>query len=53
MQKRVVDIAKLFNVSAIFLEDLNNLIKRLKDLPTEFRDKFYLMRYRRLLYWTK
>ncbi|TRM77416.1 transposase, partial [Sulfolobus sp. A20-N-F8] len=34
--KWVVDIAKSFNVPAIFLEDLNNLIKIVKKLPTEF-----------------
>ncbi|QKR00690.1 IS200/IS605 family element transposase accessory protein TnpB [Metallosphaera tengchongensis] len=49
--KWIVEVANLLNVSAIFLEDLNNLIKRVKKLPGQFRDKLYLMQYRRLQYW--
>ncbi|MCY0860794.1 MAG: RNA-guided endonuclease TnpB family protein [Sulfolobaceae archaeon] len=49
--KWVVEVANSLNVSAIFLEDLNNMIKRVKKLPNEFRDKLYLMQYRRLQYW--
>ncbi|AOL16554.1 hypothetical protein BFU36_07420 [Sulfolobus sp. A20] len=46
--KWVVDTAKSLNVSAIFLEDLNNMIKR---LPVEFRDKLYSIQYGRIQYW--
>ncbi|MQL56632.1 zinc ribbon domain-containing protein, partial [Acidianus ambivalens] len=33
------------------LESLKNLIKNVDKLPKEFRDKLYLMQYRRLQYW--
>ncbi|QKR00339.1 IS200/IS605 family element transposase accessory protein TnpB [Metallosphaera tengchongensis] len=49
--KWIAEVAESFNVSAIFLEDLNNLIKNVKKLPSEFRDRLYLVQYRRLQYW--
>ncbi|WP_343044010.1 hypothetical protein [Metallosphaera tengchongensis] len=41
-------MAKSFNVLAILLEDLNDLIKSVKKRSPRFRDKLYLMQYRRL-----
>jgi putative transposase len=49
--KWVVEIAEEFGVNVIKLEDLRNLIKNVYKLPSEFRDKLYLMQYRRLQYW--
>jgi IS605 OrfB family transposase len=49
--KWVVEIAEEFGVNVIKLEDLRNLIKNVDKLPSEFRDKLYLMQYRRLQYW--
>ncbi|QXJ31248.1 Transposase [Saccharolobus shibatae] len=49
--KWVVEIAEDFKANVIKLERLTNLVKRVKDLPSEFRDKLYLMRYRRVQYW--
>ncbi|QXJ32468.1 RNA-guided endonuclease TnpB family protein [Saccharolobus shibatae] len=49
--KWVVEIAEDFNANVIKLERLTNLVKRAKDLPSEFRDKLYLMQYRRIQYW--
>ncbi|QKR01081.1 IS200/IS605 family element transposase accessory protein TnpB [Metallosphaera tengchongensis] len=46
--KWIVEIAKSFNVLAILLEDLNDLIKSVKKRSPRFRDKLYLMQYRRL-----
>jgi putative transposase len=49
--KWVVEIAKDFSANVIKLERLSNLIKHVKELPSEFRDKLYLMQYRRIQYW--
>ncbi|AOL17448.1 hypothetical protein BFU36_12815 [Sulfolobus sp. A20] len=49
--KWIVEMDKLFNVSAIYLEDLNNLIKSVRSLLIKFRDKLYLMEYHRIQYW--
>ncbi|TRM75538.1 hypothetical protein DJ528_09270 [Sulfolobus sp. B5] len=38
--KWIVEVAKSFNVSKVFIEDL---IKKVKKLLTEFRDKLYLI----------
>ncbi|AOL16560.1 hypothetical protein BFU36_07465 [Sulfolobus sp. A20] len=46
--KWIVDTAKLFNVSAVFLEDLDNMIKKVKRLPVDFRDRLYLIQYHRI-----
>ncbi|MEM0299960.1 RNA-guided endonuclease TnpB family protein [Saccharolobus sp.] len=47
----VVDIAKDFGANVIKLENLKDLIKHVNRLPSEFRDKLYLMQYRRVQYW--
>jgi transposase, IS605 OrfB family, central region len=49
--KWVVEIAKGFGANVIKLENLRNLIKNVDKLPKEFRDKLYLMQYRRIQYW--
>jgi IS605 OrfB family transposase len=41
----------MYNVSAIFIEDLNNMIRHVSKLSKPFRDKLYLMQYRRIQYW--
>ena len=33
------------------MESLKNLVKNVDRLPREFRDKLYLMQYRRIQYW--
>ncbi|AGJ64077.1 RNA-guided endonuclease TnpB family protein [Saccharolobus islandicus] len=47
----VVEIARDFGANVIKLENLENLIKNADRLPREFRDKLYLMQYRRIQYW--
>jgi IS605 OrfB family transposase len=49
--KRVVEEAIKMNANVIILENLKNLIKSVKKLPKEFRDKLYLMQYRKIQYW--
>ena len=49
--KWVIEIAGDFGANVIKLESLKNLIKNVDKLPREFRDKLYLMQYRRLQYW--
>ncbi|MQL56496.1 RNA-guided endonuclease TnpB family protein [Acidianus ambivalens] len=49
--KWVVEIAKGFGSNIINLENLRNLLKNVNNLPKEFRDKLYLMQYRRIQYW--
>ena len=49
--KWVVDIAKMYNANVIKLENLKNLIRHAKKLSPEFRDKLFLMQYRRIQYW--
>ena len=49
--KWVVEIAEDFGANVIKLESLKNLVKNVDKLPKEFRDKLYLMQYRRLQYW--
>jgi len=39
------------NANVIKLENLKNLIKSVKKLPKELRDKLYLMQYRKIQYW--
>ena len=47
----VVDVARMYNANVIKLENLKNLIKHVGKLSPEFRDKLYLMQYRRIQYW--
>jgi len=49
--KWVVEIAGDFGANVIKLESLRNLVKNVDKLPKEFRDKLYLMQYRRIQYW--
>ncbi|ARM76143.1 RNA-guided endonuclease TnpB family protein [Acidianus manzaensis] len=49
--KWVVDIDRDLGANVIKLENLRDLIKNVKDLPKEYRDKLYLMQYRRIQYW--
>ena len=49
--KWVVEVAEDFGANVIKLENLKNLIKHVNKLPSEFRDKLYLMQYRRVQYW--
>jgi putative transposase len=49
--KWVVDVAKRMGTNVIKLENLRNLVKNVDKLPREFRDKLYLMQYRRIQYW--
>ena len=46
--KWVVEIAEDLCANVIKLENLRNLIKNVDKLPSEFRDKLYLMQYRRI-----
>ncbi len=41
----------MLDATVIFLEDLNNIIKNVNKLVKPFRDKLYLMQYRRIQYW--
>jgi IS605 OrfB family transposase len=47
----VVDVAKRMGANVIKLENLRNLVKNVDKLPKEFRDKLYLMQYRRVQHW--
>ena len=49
--KWVVEVAKRMGANVIKLENLRNLIKNVDESPKEFRDKLYLMQYRRIQYW--
>ena len=53
VEKWVVKVAKDFVVDVIKLENLRNMIKLVKGLPSEFRDRLYLMQYRRIQYWVE
>nr|WP_198002052.1 RNA-guided endonuclease TnpB family protein [Caldivirga maquilingensis] len=49
--KLVVDIAEGMNANVIVLENLNNMITCVEKLGKAYRDKLYLMQYRRIQYW--
>jgi IS605 OrfB family transposase len=49
--KKVIEEAFKINANVIILENLKNMIKHVKKLPKEFRDKLYLMQYRKIQYW--
>ncbi|MCY0859514.1 MAG: hypothetical protein OWQ54_03700 [Sulfolobaceae archaeon] len=46
--KRIVEVVKLLDVSTIFLKDLSNTIKSVKNLSKGFRDMLCLIQYRRI-----
>jgi IS605 OrfB family transposase len=49
--KWIVDVARMVGANVIKLENLRNLVKNVDKLSREFRDKLYLMQYRRIQYW--
>ncbi|WP_338602874.1 RNA-guided endonuclease TnpB family protein [Sulfolobus tengchongensis] len=49
--KWVVEEAKRLNANYIVLEDLNKMISHVKGLRKDYRDRLYLMQYRRVQYW--
>jgi putative transposase len=49
--KKVIEETIKMNANVIILENLKNMIKHVKKLPKEFRDKLYLMQYRKIQYW--
>ncbi len=49
--KRVVEEAIKMNANVIILENLKNMIKHVKKLHKEIRDKLYLMQYRKIQCW--
>jgi len=49
--KKVSDEAIKMNANVIILENLKNLIKHVKNLHKQLRDKLYLMQYRKIQYW--
>ncbi len=51
VSKRVIDEAIKMNANVIKLENLRNMIKKVKKLPKKFRNKLYLMQYRKIQYW--
>jgi putative transposase len=51
VSKRIVEEAIKMNANVIILENLKNMIKNVKRLHKKFRDKLYLMQYRKIQYW--
>jgi putative transposase len=51
VSKRVIDEAIKMNANVIKLENLKYMIKHVKKLHKKFRDKLYLMQYRKIQYW--
>jgi IS605 OrfB family transposase len=51
VSKRVIDEAIKMNANVIKLENLKNMIKHVKKLHKKFRNKLYLMQYRKIQYW--
>jgi IS605 OrfB family transposase len=51
VSKRIIDEANKMNANVIKLENLKYMIKSVKKLPKELRDKLYLMQYRKIQYW--
>jgi IS605 OrfB family transposase len=49
--KRVINETIRMNANVIKLENLRNLIKNVKKLHKKFRNKLYLMQYRKIQYW--
>jgi IS605 OrfB family transposase len=48
---KVVEEAIKMNANVIILENLKNMIKKVKKFHKKFRDKLYLMQYRKIQYW--
>jgi putative transposase len=51
VSKRIVEEAIKMNANVIILENLKYMIKKIKKLHKKFRDKLYLMQYRKIQYW--
>jgi len=51
VSKRIIEEAIKMNANVIKLENLRNLINNVKRLHKKFRDKLYLMQYRKIQYW--
>ena len=51
VSKKVINEAIRMNANGIKLENLRNMIKKVKKLPKKFRNKLYLMQYRKIQYW--
>ena len=51
VSKRIIDEAIKMNANVIKLENLKYMIKKVKRLPKKFRNKLYLMQYRKIQYW--
>jgi IS605 OrfB family transposase len=49
--KKVVEEAIKMNTNVIKLENLKYMIKKVKKIHKKFRDKLYLMQYRKIQYW--
>jgi IS605 OrfB family transposase len=49
--RRIVEEAIKMNANVIILENLKNMIKHVKKLHKELRDKLYLMQYRKIQCW--
>ena len=49
--KWIVEVARMYSANVIKLENLKNLIRRVGKLTPEYRDRLYLMQYRRIQYW--
>jgi IS605 OrfB family transposase len=49
--KKIIEEAIKMNANVIILENLKNMIKSVKKLHKKFRDKLYLMQYRKIQYW--
>jgi IS605 OrfB family transposase len=49
--KKVIEEAIKMNANVIILENLKNMIKKVKKFHKKFRDKLYLMQYRKIQYW--
>jgi IS605 OrfB family transposase len=49
--KRIVEVTIKMNANVIILENLKYMIKHVKKLHKKFRNKLYLMQYRKIQYW--
>ena len=49
--KKIVEEAIKMNANVIILENLKYMIKKVKKIHKKFRDKLYLMQYRKIQYW--